>query len=109
MCKVTVASGREKYILGRERVTLDTRALPLQPSLHTLLVGNCALKDRVLSSAHSWGLVIMYSEGSHGRVVMSQFSVQSLSRVQLCDHMDCSTPGLRVHHQLPEFTQTHVH
>ena len=26
----------------------------------------------------------------------------------LCD-MDCSTPGLPVHHQLPEFTQTHVH
>ena len=37
-------------------------------------------------------------------------SVQlSLSRVQLCDPMICSTPGLPVHHQLPEFTQTHVH
>ena len=36
-------------------------------------------------------------------------SVQSLSRVLLYDPMDCSLPGLRVHHQLPEFTQTHVH
>ena len=27
----------------------------------------------------------------------------------LCDPMNCSTPGLLVHHQLPEFTQTHVH
>ena len=27
----------------------------------------------------------------------------------LCDPIDCSTPGLPVHHQLPEFTQTHVH
>ena len=36
-------------------------------------------------------------------------SVQSLSRVQLCDPMNCSTPGLPVHHQLPEFTETHVH
>ena len=27
----------------------------------------------------------------------------------LCDSMDCSTPGLPVYHQLPEFTQTHVH
>ena len=26
----------------------------------------------------------------------------------LCSPMDCSTPGLPVHHQLPEFTQTHV-
>ena len=36
-------------------------------------------------------------------------SVQSLSRVWLCDPMNCSTPGLPVHHQHPEFTQTHVH
>ena len=27
----------------------------------------------------------------------------------LCDTMDCSTPGLPVHHQLLELTQTHVH
>ena len=36
-------------------------------------------------------------------------SVQSLSHVRLCDPMNCSTPGLLVHHQLPEFTQTHIH
>ena len=36
-------------------------------------------------------------------------SVQLLSPVQLCDPMNCSTPGLSVHHQVPEFTQTHVH
>ena len=36
-------------------------------------------------------------------------SVQSLSHVRLCDPMNCSMPGLPVHHQLPEFTQTHVH
>ena len=37
-------------------------------------------------------------------------SVQfSLSVVSDSNSMDCSTPGLPVHHQLPEFTQTHVH
>ena len=36
-------------------------------------------------------------------------SVQSLSCVQLCDSMDCSTPGLPVHHQLLELAQSHVH
>ena len=36
-------------------------------------------------------------------------SVQSLSRVWLCDPMNCSKPGLPVDHQLPEFTQTHVY
>ena len=35
-------------------------------------------------------------------------SVQSLSRVQLVA-TPCSTPGFPVHHQLLEFTQTHVH
>ena len=38
-----------------------------------------------------------------------QFSSVTLSYLTLCDPMDCSTPGLPVHHQLPEFTQTHVH
>jgi len=36
-------------------------------------------------------------------------SDQSLSHVRLCDPMNCSTPGLPVHHKLPKFTQTHVH
>ena len=36
-------------------------------------------------------------------------SVQSLSRVRLCNPMNRSTPGLPVHHHLLEFTQTHVH
>ena len=36
-------------------------------------------------------------------------SVQLLSHFCLCNPMDCSTPGLPVHHQLSEFTQTHVH
>ena len=31
------------------------------------------------------------------------------SRSTLCNPMNRSTPGLPVHHQLPEFTQTHVH
>ena len=36
-------------------------------------------------------------------------SVQSLSHVDSCDPMGCSTPGFPVHHQLLELTQTHVH
>ena len=38
-----------------------------------------------------------------------QFSSVALSCLTLCDPMDHSTPSLPVHHQLPEFTQTHVH
>ena len=38
-----------------------------------------------------------------------QFSSVAQSCPTLCDPMNCSTPGLPVHHQLPEFIQTHVH
>ena len=41
------------------------------------------------------------------------YSVQFISVAQssltLCDPMNCSTRGLPVHHQVPEFTQAHVH
>ena len=38
-----------------------------------------------------------------------QFSSVAQSCPTLCDPLNCSTAGLPVHHQLPEFTQTHVH
>ena len=38
-----------------------------------------------------------------------EVKVKSLSRVQLCDPMDCSPPGFPVHHRLPELDQSHVH
>ena len=38
-----------------------------------------------------------------------QFSSVAQSCPTLCHLMDCSMPGLPVHHQLPEFTQTHAH
>ena len=38
-----------------------------------------------------------------------QFSSVTQSCPTLCDPMNRSMPGLPVHHQLPEFTQTHVH
>ena len=44
---------------------------------------------------------------------MLSYSVQFSSVTQSCptlyNPMDCSTPGLSVYHQLPEFTQTHVY
>ena len=40
---------------------------------------------------------------------MYQFSSVAQSCPTLCDPMNCSTPGLPVHHQFPEFIQTHVH
>ena len=47
------------------------------------------------------GVVLIY--------VTVQFSSVAQSCPTLCDPMNCSTPGLPVHHHLPEFTQTHIH
>ena len=45
----------------------------------------------------------------HGLYITVSQSVSSVTQscLTLCDPMDYSTPGLPVHHQLPEFTQTH--
>ena len=42
--------------------------------------------------------------------IMASSPISSIAQLcpTLCDPMNCSTPGLPVHHQLPEFTQTHV-
>ena len=42
----------------------------------------------------------------HYSAVAAAAAAKSL---QSCDPMDCSMPGLPVHHELPELTQTHVH
>ena len=42
-------------------------------------------------------------------VFAAQFSSVTQSCPTLCDPMNCSTPGIPVHHQLPESTQTYVH
>ena len=53
--------------------------------------------------ANRWG-----NTGNNDRFYFQFSSVAQLCPT-LCDPMNCSTPGLPVHHQLPEFTKTHVH
>ena len=52
-------------------------------------------------------IIMCYHYHCHHRY--HQFSSVAQSCPTLCNPMKCSTPGLPVHHQLPEFTQTHVH
>ena len=49
------------------------------------------------------------SAGPSDQPELFQFSSVTQSCPTLCDPMDCNTPSLPVHHQLPEVTQTHVH
>ena len=53
-------------------------------------------------------LFLIYFCKVWGKQISIQFSSVPQSCPTLCDPMSCSTPGLPVHHQLPEFTQTHV-
>ena len=65
------------------------------------------IKPKSLASPALAGRIFITAPSAKPSEVYS--SVQSLSRVRLCDPMNCSTPGLPVHHHLPESTQTHVH
>ena len=50
-------------------------------------------------------------QNTKGKTYISsvQFNSVAQSCLTLCDPLNCSTPGLPVHHQLPEFAQTHAH
>ena len=52
-----------------------------------------------------WLCYIFISREHH----LCQFSSVTQSCPTLCNPINCSKPGLPVHHQLPQFTQIHVH
>ena len=56
-----------------------------------------------------WGLVKVFPYAWKWNLSPHQFTSVTQLCPTLCDPMDCSTPGFPVHHQPPEFTQTHVH
>ena len=62
-----------------------------------------------VSSPNRWPKYWRFSFNTSPCKESVQFSSVAQSCLTLCDPMNCSMPGLPVHHQLPEFTQTHVH
>ena len=84
-------------------------------------LNNRIIKDGITisDSNSSWFFTTILSNSTYLLQSMSlfwsynqylvQFSSVTQSHPTLCDPMNHSTPGLPVHHQLPEFTQTHVH
>ena len=68
------------------------------------------LESDMLECEVKWALgSITMNTASRGDGIPVQFSSVAQSCPTLCDPMNCSMPGLPVHHQLPEFTQTHAH
>ena len=63
----------------------------------------------VYGVSQSWTRLKRLSCSSSSTGCISQFSSVAQSCPTLCDPMNRSTPGLPVHHQILEFTQTHVH
>ena len=58
----------------------------------------------------AWNIAVwLFRKSLHPLKYSVQFCSVAQSCPTLCDPMNCSTPGLPVHHHLPEFTQTHVH
>ena len=64
---------------------------------------------RVLRPFFNWVVCFLLSYKKFFVYRGVQFRSVAQSCPTLCDPMNCSTPGLPVHHQRPEFTQTHVH
>ena len=68
--------------------------------------GSSQPRDQTLISHIAGGFFTVWATRDAPSV---QFSSVAQSCRTLCNPMNCSTPGLPVHHQLPEFTQTPVH
>ena len=69
------------------------------PDVMTMALHLCGLHPQHIQSQYNQNI----------RQTSIQFSSVNQSCPTLDDPMNCSTPGLPVHHQLPDFTQTHVH
>ena len=67
-------------------------------------MGSASLWD-----GYGWVSRVTRDHCQHAAISSVQFNSVTQSCLTLCDPMNRSTPGLHVHHQLPEFTQTHIH
>ena len=84
----------------------------IESSITSSDLGNfCYSPHRALDSVGLKVLVpnVVFPPENTTRILLNLFSSVAQSCLTLCDPMNCRTPGLAVHHQPLEFTQTQVH
>ena len=87
----------------------DAQNEQLTFSFFWVYIYTCIHSFTKLSLRHCKSLLHMVNENSSIFLYSVQFSSVAQSCPTLCDPMNLSTPGLPVHHQLAEFTQTRAH
>ena len=87
------------YSCGQESLGRNRVAIIVNKRVWNAVLG-CNIKNDRMNS--------VYFQGKSFNITV-QFSSVDQSCPTLCDPMNRSMPGFPVHHQLPEFTQTHVH
>ena len=70
--------------------------------------GSSQPRDRTHISCTGRWILYHWATREAPYTFIHQFSLVAQSCLTLCDPMNCSTPGVPVHHQLPEFTQTQL-
>ena len=91
------------------QVTKDTKTQLLEKICHSISRDDPddSARDGFKPNKTDYKIQMYFPE--NGILKIIQFSSVAQSCPILCDPMNRRTPGLPVHHQLPEFTQTHVH
>ena len=119
LCRCSVASGVSNYLwpYGPKTIRLlcpwDSPVKNTEVDCHALPQGIFLTPDRTQACCIARhcreALVALYGTLNFKADHSVQFSSVAQSCQILCNPMDCSMPGLPVHHQLPEFTQIHAH
>ena len=95
---------RSRIKISKTELEMFTSSFPLETLYKIMLID---LHNKNLELHLKLTSIIEFSHFNY--IQSGQFSSVAQSCLSLCDPMNCSMPGLPVHHQLPEFTQTHVH
>ena len=100
----------EPFYPGTKRVMLLIEAYE-RPD-NKWIFGTVGVSLCLVFPQNQWVIMHHVPKGLFGKSIWRhtvQFTSVAQSCQSLCDPMNCSTPGLPVHHYLLEFTQTHVH